>query len=201
MSIYAGTAGTVLSPTEAAERAKIVAALDRLDAGGSTAGAEGIRQAYLLAEQHFVEDGINRVILATDGDFNVGIADSETLEGYIARKRDSGIYLSVLGFGMGNYNDELMQRLAQIHLFGTGLADERFVVEKFRVLANGEIRPVAPEAAASKGRRVVVSRREAETMRPDRTGIIVCTGLSTRGGRQAWGSVAAGLLCERRQRG
>ena len=88
-----------------------------------------------------------------------------------------------------------------IHLFGTGLADERFVVEKFRALANGEIRPVAPEAAASKGRRVVVSRRQAEAMRPDRTEIIVCTGLSTRGGRQAWGSVAAGLLCERRQRG
>ena len=91
-----------------------------------------------------------------------------------------------------------------IHVFGTGLADERFVVERFRALANGEIRPVAPEAA-SKGRRaakrVVVSRKQAEAMRPDRTEIIVCTGLSTRGGRQAWGSVAAGLLCERRQRG
>ena len=110
---YAGAAGTVLTPTEAAERAKIAAALDRLHAGGSTAGAEGIRQAYLLAEQHFVEDGINRVILATDGDFNVGIADPEALEGFVARKRDSGVYLSVLGFGMGNYNDELMQRLAQ----------------------------------------------------------------------------------------
>ena len=110
---YAGAAGTVLTPTEAAERAKIAAALDRLHAGGSTAGAEGIRQAYLLAEQHFVEDGINRVILATDGDFNVGIADPEALEGFVARKRESGVYLSVLGFGMGNYNDELMQRLAQ----------------------------------------------------------------------------------------
>ena len=92
-----------------------------------------------------------------------------------------------------------------VHLFGTGLADERFVVEKFRALANGEIRPVAPEAAASRGRRaarrVVVSRRQAEAMRPDRTEIIVCTGLTTRGGRQAWGSVAAGLLCDRRQRG
>ena len=110
---YAGAAGTVLPPTEAAERARIAAALERLDAGGSTAGAEGIRQAYLLAEQHFVEDGINRVILATDGDFNVGIADPEELEGYIARKRESGVYLSVLGFGMGNYNDALMQRLAQ----------------------------------------------------------------------------------------
>ena len=110
---YAGWAGTVLAPTPVAERGTIVAALENLDAGGSTAGAEGIRQAYLLAEQHFVEDGVNRVILATDGDFNVGITDPEELEGYIARKRVGGIFLSVLGFGMGNYNDALMQRLAQ----------------------------------------------------------------------------------------
>ena len=110
---YAGSAGMALAPTKAAERGKIVAGLEHLDAGGSTAGGEGIRQAYLLAEQHFVEDGINRVILATDGDFNVGITDPGELESYVARKRDSGVFLSVLGFGMGNYNDELMQRLAQ----------------------------------------------------------------------------------------
>ena len=110
---YAGSAGTALEPTGVAERARIVAALDSLGAEGSTAGAEGIRQAYLLAERHFIEGGVNRVILATDGDFNVGIADPEQLEGFIARKRASGVYLSVLGFGMGNYNDDLMQRLAQ----------------------------------------------------------------------------------------
>ena len=110
---YAGAAGTVLEPTRAAERGRILAALERLDAGGTTAGAEGIRQAYALAERHFAQDGINRVILATDGDFNVGIADPDGLEGYVARKRESGVYLSVLGFGMGNYNDALMQRLAQ----------------------------------------------------------------------------------------
>ena len=110
---YAGTAGLALAPTQVSERGKIVAGLERLQAGGSTAGAEGIRQAYLLAEQHFVADGVNRVILATDGDFNVGITDPDELESYIARKRDSGVFLSVLGFGMGNYNDELMQRLAQ----------------------------------------------------------------------------------------
>ena len=110
---YAGSAGMALAPTPAAERGRIVASLERLGAGGSTAGAEGIRQAYLLAGQHFVEDGINRVILATDGDFNVGITDPDELESYIARKRDGGVFLSVLGFGMGNYNDELMQRLAQ----------------------------------------------------------------------------------------
>ena len=110
---YAGSAGTVLAPTPVAQRAMIVAALERLQAGGSTAGAEGIRQAYLLARQHFVKEGVNRVILATDGDFNVGITDSETLEGYIAQQRSSGVFLSVLGFGMGNYNDDLAQRLAQ----------------------------------------------------------------------------------------
>ena len=110
---YAGSAGVVLPPTPVSDRAGILAGLERLEAGGSTAGAEGIRQAYRLAEQHMTEDGVNRVILATDGDFNVGITDPEELEDYIAHKRSSGVFLSVLGFGMGNYNDELMQRLAQ----------------------------------------------------------------------------------------
>ena len=111
--VYAGSAGTVLPPTPAAERGRILASLERLGAGGSTAGGEGIRQAYLLAERHFVEGGVNRVILATDGDFNVGITDLDELESFIARKRESGVFLSVLGFGRGNYNDALMQRLAQ----------------------------------------------------------------------------------------
>lgn len=110
---YAGSAGTVLSPTPVKDKAKILAALDNLNAGGSTAGAEGIRQAYQLAEQTFDKKGINRVILATDGDFNVGITDPQELKSFIERKRDSGVYLSVLGFGMGNYNDQLMQTLAQ----------------------------------------------------------------------------------------
>ena len=110
---YAGSAGVVLEPTAASERAKILASFERLQAGGSTAGAEGIRQAYLLAEQNKVEGGVNRVFLATDGDFNVGISDREELQSYIERKRDSGVFLSVLGFGMGNYNDALMQTLAQ----------------------------------------------------------------------------------------
>ena len=92
-----------------------------------------------------------------------------------------------------------------VHFFGTGLTDEKYVVERFRAMADGDIRPIRPEAIGAKGRRTarhaVVSRRQAEAMRPDRTEIIVCTGLSTRGGRQAWGSVAAGLLCDRKQRG
>lgn len=110
---YAGSAGTVLEPTEVKDKAKILRALDNLDAGGSTAGAEGIRQAYQLAEQSFRETGVNRVILATDGDFNLGVTNDEELESYIERKRDTGIFLSVLGFGRGNYNDALMQTLAQ----------------------------------------------------------------------------------------
>ncbi|NNF80189.1 MAG: VWA domain-containing protein [Rhizobiales bacterium] len=110
---YAGSAGTVLQPTKVSDKAKILGALDRLNAGGSTAGAEGIRQAYRLAEQNAVKDGVNRVILATDGDFNVGITNPEELKSFVERKRKSGVSLSVLGFGMGNYNDALMQTLAQ----------------------------------------------------------------------------------------
>ena len=110
---YAGRAGTVLEPTKGKEKAKILAALDQLQSGGSTAGAQGIRQAYALAEQAFDKEGVNRVILATDGDFNVGITNVDKLKTYIETKRKSGVFLSVLGFGQGNYNDALMQTLAQ----------------------------------------------------------------------------------------
>lgn len=110
---YAGSAGTVLEPTKVKNGAKIIAALDRLDAGGSTAGGEGIRQAYQLARQNFDKAGVNRVILATDGDFNVGIDNTGELKSFITRQRQTGVSLTVLGFGAGNYNDELMQALAQ----------------------------------------------------------------------------------------
>jgi len=111
--VYAGAAGTVLEPTKIKDKAKIHAALEKLKAGGSTAGGEGIRLAYSLAEANFDPDGVNRVILATDGDFNVGIRDPEALKGFVERKQQSNIYLSILGFGQGNYNDALMQKLAQ----------------------------------------------------------------------------------------
>jgi Ca-activated chloride channel family protein len=111
--VYAGASGTVLEPTKVAEKHKILAALDRLRAGGSTAGAAGIRQAYALAEGTFDKTAVNRVILATDGDFNVGITNREELKGYVERKRKTGVFLSVLGFGQGNLNDHLMQTLAQ----------------------------------------------------------------------------------------
>jgi Ca-activated chloride channel family protein len=111
--VYAGSAGTVLEPTPGSQKAKILAALEQMSAGGSTAGSEGVRQAYALAEAHKVEGCINRVILATDGDFNVGITDPDQLKDFVARKRDEGVTLTCLGFGSGNYNDALMQKLAQ----------------------------------------------------------------------------------------
>ena len=110
---YAGNAGTALEPTKVRDKHKIQSVIDSLGAGGSTAGAEGIRQAYNLAAANLDPKGVNRVILATDGDFNVGITDRNELKGYIEREREKGVFLSVLGYGMGNYNDALMQALAQ----------------------------------------------------------------------------------------
>lgn len=110
---YAGDAGVVLEPTQAKERQKILDAIDTLRPGGSTAGAEGIETAYRLAEKAFRKDGVNRVMLATDGDFNVGPASDAELKRLIEARRRSGIFLSVLGFGRGNYNDGTMQALAQ----------------------------------------------------------------------------------------
>lgn len=110
---YAGSAGVVLEPTPASEKQKILDALRDLIPGGSTAGAAGIEAAYRLAERAQDDESVNRVILATDGDFNVGIAEPEALKSFIEGKRDQGVFLSVLGFGAGNYNDALMQALAQ----------------------------------------------------------------------------------------
>ncbi|MFT5611411.1 MAG: Ca-activated chloride channel family protein [Arenicella sp.] len=111
--VYAGAAGTVLEPTEVRDKAKIMQALQRLNAGGSTAGGAGISLAYQLAEQNFNKQGVNRIILATDGDFNVGQSSNQDLKTLVERKRDSGIFLSVLGFGRNNYKDDMMQTLAQ----------------------------------------------------------------------------------------
>jgi Ca-activated chloride channel family protein len=110
---YASGSGIALEPTKVSEKRKIVAAIDRLQAGGSTAGAAGINDAYRLAEEHFDKEGVNRIILATDGDFNVGISNQDELKGFIERKRAAGVFLSILGVGQGNYHDSLMQTLAQ----------------------------------------------------------------------------------------
>jgi Ca-activated chloride channel family protein len=103
----------VLEPTPVRQRASILNALDACVPGGSTAGGAGIRLAYDWPRPTSTPTGVNRVILATDGDFNVGIRNPETLKGFVERQRQTGIYLSVLGFGQGNYNDALMQKLAQ----------------------------------------------------------------------------------------
>ncbi|RWK64537.1 VWA domain-containing protein [Mesorhizobium sp.] len=110
---YAGDAGTVLEPTKVSEKDKILNAIDTLTPGGSTAGEAGIKEAYRLAQKSFVEDGVNRVMLATDGDFNVGQTDDDDLKRLIEKGRKTGVFLSVFGFGRGNLNDQMMQTIAQ----------------------------------------------------------------------------------------
>lgn len=110
---YASGSGIALEPTKVSDKTKIVAAIDALGAGGSTAGAAGIEDAYRLVESNLDKAAVNRVILATDGDFNVGVSDQNQLKSMIERKRQLGIFLSILGVGQGNYNDALMQTLAQ----------------------------------------------------------------------------------------
>jgi len=112
--VYAGASGVVLEPTSGAHKGQIISALDRLTAGGSTNGAAGIKLAYAMAERAFIKGGINRVLLATDGDFNVGTTNTEQLKDLIEEKRKSGIALSTLGFGTGNYNDHLMEQIADV---------------------------------------------------------------------------------------
>ena len=110
--VYAGASGLVLPSTSADHKQPILAALDRLEAGGSTHGSSGIQLAYETAVAHFIPGGINRVILATDGDFNVGLTDQGSLTRLIQEKAQSGVFLSVLGFGMGNYQDSTLEKLA-----------------------------------------------------------------------------------------
>src|SRR5262249_29650521 len=109
---YAGAAGLVLAPTPGNQKTVILAAIDKLNASGSTDGGSGINLAYQVAKQAFIEGGVNRVILGTDGDFNVGVTSTGDLVRLIEEKRKTGVYLSVLGFGMGNYKDELVKKLA-----------------------------------------------------------------------------------------
>jgi len=111
--VYAGQAGVVLHSTPVAKKQTIIASIDKLEASGSTAGAEGIELAYKIASENFIKEGNNRVILATDGDFNVGISSTSKLVSYIEEKRNTGIFFTALGFGMGNYKDDRLQELAR----------------------------------------------------------------------------------------
>jgi len=110
--VYAGSSGLVLPPTKGSKKKEIIESLDRLKAGGSTAGGQGLRLAYKIAEENFLPDGNNRIILATDGDFNVGPSSNAEMERLVEEKRDKGIDISVLGFGMGNYKDDKMEIIA-----------------------------------------------------------------------------------------
>ncbi|MEQ1765781.1 MAG: VWA domain-containing protein, partial [Pyrinomonadaceae bacterium] len=112
IAVYAGSSGLVLPSTSVSNKGEILAALDRLEAGGSTNGGDGINLAYTVAANNFISGGNNRVILATDGDFNVGTTSDEALVSLIEQKRKSGIFLSVLGFGTGNLNDSMMEKLS-----------------------------------------------------------------------------------------
>ncbi len=130
--VYAGAAGLVLSPTSGSEKTKIKDAIDKLESGGSTAGGAGIKLAYKTAKEHFVKNGNNRVILCTDGDFNVGESSDDAMVTLIEQERKSGVFLTVLGYGMGNYQDAKMQQLADKgngnHAYIDGISEAKKVL-------------------------------------------------------------------------
>ena len=119
VTYYAEGAGTTLQPTKGDEKLKMRCAVASLKASGGTAGATGMTNAYDQAQANFARDKVNRILMFTDGDFNVGVTDNKRLEDYVADKRGTGIYLSVYGFGRGNYQDARMQTIAQA---GNGVA-------------------------------------------------------------------------------
>jgi Ca-activated chloride channel family protein len=130
--VYAGAAGQALGATSGEEKVKIKDAIDNLEAGGSTAGGAGIKLAYKIAKENFVKDGNNRIILCTDGDFNVGESSDDAMERLIEEERKSGVFLTVLGYGMGNYKDNKMQKLADKgngnHAYIDGISEAKKVL-------------------------------------------------------------------------
>lgn len=144
--VYAGAAGAVLQPTPGDQRLRIRCAVNALRAGGSTAGGAGLALAYRMAETNFDRDRVNRVVLLTDGDFNVGVTSDQRLEDFVAERRESGVYLSVYGFGRGNYNDTMMQAISQA---GNGTAGYIDTVNEanrlFRDDFSGSIFPIADD--------------------------------------------------------
>jgi len=132
MVVYAGAAGLVLPSTSGNDKMKIKDAIDKLEAGGSTAGGAGIRLAYKIAKENFVREGNNRVVLCTDGDFNIGASSDDDMERLIEKERESGVFLTVLGYGMGNYKDNKMQKLADKgngnHAYIDGISEAKKVL-------------------------------------------------------------------------
>lgn len=129
--VYAGAAGVVLEPQSAGKKSFVVSAILNMQAGGSTAGGAGIQLAYKLAEEHFVKDGNNRIILCTDGDFNVGVSSESDLGALIEKEREKGIFLTVLGYGMGNYKDSKLELLADKGNGNYAYIDDYDEAEKF----------------------------------------------------------------------
>ncbi|MDX9855101.1 MAG: von Willebrand factor type A domain-containing protein [Tenuifilaceae bacterium] len=128
--VYAGAAGLVLESTPGTQKQKIIDALDNLNAGGSTAGGAGIKLAYAVAKQNFISNGNNRVILATDGDFNVGASSDAEMVRLIEEKRNDGVFLTILGFGMGNYKDSKMEKLSNAGNGNYGYIDDLLEAKK-----------------------------------------------------------------------
>lgn len=146
MVAYAGSAGEVLAPTSGDQKLKMRCALGALQSGGSTAGGQGLSLAYAVAQKNFDPRAVNRVILMTDGDFNVGVADPAKLTDFVVEKRKTGVYLSVYGFGGGNYNDTLMQALAQNGNGTAGYIDTLSEARKaFRDDFSGSLFPIADD--------------------------------------------------------
>lgn len=144
--VYAGTAGQVLPSTSGAEKLHMRCALQALESGGSTAGGQGLALAYDIAQRGFDPNAVNRVVLLTDGDFNVGVTEDRPLKDFIADKRKTGVYLSVYGFGAGNYNDRLMQTLAQAGNGNAGYVDS--LLESRRLFSDdfaGSVFPIADD--------------------------------------------------------
>ena len=144
--VYAGAAGAVLQPTPGDQRLRMRCAVNALEAGGSTAGGEGLALAYRMAEANFDRDRVNRVVLLTDGDFNVGVTSDQRLEDFVAERRESGVYLSVYGFGRGNYNDTLMQAISQTGNGTAGYIDSVTEANRlFRDDFSGSIFPIGDD--------------------------------------------------------
>ena len=144
--VYAGAAGAVLQPTPGDQRLRMRCAVNALRAGGSTAGGQGLALAYSMAEANFDRDRVNRVVLLTDGDFNVGVTSDQRLEDFVAARRESGVYLSVYGFGRGNYNDTLMQTISQAGNGTAGYIDSVTEANRlFRDDFSGSIFPIADD--------------------------------------------------------
>lgn len=131
---YAGSTRVALEAAKGSEKTKISAAIDGLGAGGSTAGAAGLTLAYSQARRAFIKGGINRILLCTDGDFNVGVSSTEELEAMVKREREDGVTLSVLGFGTGNYNDAMMTKIASVgngnYSYIDGMSEARKVLDE-----------------------------------------------------------------------